>query len=159
MITVELFNPEQQAYKQISLPMSQEKLIDFSLKEGKDFVVSGYSLPLSPSDVNVFQLNEVLTRLGEENLRILLQEFDFDEIYNGDPVIIVNFNSFRKGAITYNDYWKGYLLNELGLFCVPFSYPKEAESYIDFKKVWREAVYNGWASVFYQDEPYLITIN
>lgn len=158
MTTVELFNPELQTCKQISLPMSQEELISFSSKEGKNFVVSGYSLPLSPADVNIFQLNEVLIRLGEKNLRILLQEFDFDEIYNGDPIII-NFNSFRKGAITYNDYWKGYLLNELGLFCVPFSYPKEAESYINFKKVWREAVYNGWTSVFYQDEPYLVTIN
>ena len=147
----------------ITLPMDTNKLKDF-LGSDEWIIVD---CPIGEELTNICDINDILSSTDEETVRILSTAYWFHEvveIIENDSYVIVNFDeetSLYNGGngVYHSDWWKGYILRELGYVSFPFEYKKEMEDYLKFEQLWYTAESEGWEEVSYNGKTYLVNAN
>lgn len=154
-------NLTQNIDREISLPMKKGKIEKIL---GKDEWLIVDSPFVHDEFINILELNELLEEIDEMKIFILAQAFNFKEIkemIEKENYIIINFDeetaSYNNGnGVIFEDWWKGYLLHDLGYMHFPFEYKEEMEDYVCFDKLWVEANCSGWFELYYNGQHYLI---
>ena len=142
----------------IKLPMQEDKLQQF-LGDDEWIIIDS---PIGEELTNIMELNQMVTENDEMSLRILHSAgYLLEEIKNG-VFTIVDFDSEtsqwngRNGVFS-DDWWKGYLLHDLGYVSFPFEYTQEMEDWVRFECLWTQANCEGWREVRCGNRTYLVT--
>lgn len=145
----------------ITLPMEETKLLEFL---GKDEWIIVDSL-VGEEFTHLTRLNKVLQEVDEDTLQILSKAFLFNEIEEavekGEEFTIIDFDAETSGynsgnGVFADDWWKGYVLHDLGYVSFPFEYKEEMEDYVKFEQLWYTADSEGWREVNYNNHTHLV---
>lgn len=141
----------------INLPMEENKLLEF-LGSDEWIIVDA---PIGEELTNIMELNEILTEKEEETIKILESAgYLFEEIKSGEFTII-DFDgetqSYNCGnGVVNDDWWKGFVLHDLGYVSFPFTYTEEMEDYVRFDALWTQAYCEGWRECTVNNNTYLV---
>ncbi|MBQ4523397.1 MAG: hypothetical protein IJA10_10690 [Lachnospiraceae bacterium] len=141
----------------IKLPMNEEDLRKL-LGDDEWIIVDS---PIGEELTNITELNELLSEKDEETLEILQSAgYLLEEIKNGE-FTIVDFDSETSqwncgNGVSTDDWWKGYLLHDLGYIKFPFKYTEEMEDWVRFEALWEQADCEGWRETRYNNTTYLV---
>lgn len=135
----------------LNLPMDEEKLREF-LGHDEWIIVDS---PIGEELTDIIRLNNLLKIRTETDVLILGKSYLIDEIINND-FIIVDFDdetsSYDGGhGVFADDWWKGYVLHDLGYEQFPFEYKLEMEDYLKFEQLWYTAESEGWREIRYNN--------
>jgi hypothetical protein len=117
--------------------------------------------PIGEELTNIMELNEILTEKEEETIKILQSAgYLFEEIKSGEFTII-DFNGetqhYNNGnGVINDDWWKGFVLHDLGYASFPFTYTEEMEDYVRFDALWTQADCEGWRECTINNNTYLV---
>ena len=145
----------------INLPMDEEKLRKFLGKD--EWIIIGS--PIGGDMTNILGLNQLLTETDEETLRILAKAFfyydEIKEMIEDGNYTIIDFKSETQeynygNGVFADDWWKGFLLFQLGYEKFPFEYTEKMEDYVKFEQLWYTADSEGWCDVTYDGKTYLV---
>lgn len=153
-------------YLDIQLPV--EDLSELRLNPNHEYLFCDGDIDF-PEYISVKEMNEFLLladeTLSKKDLQILFSTYLFNEIQyalkNGNEFTIIDFDSetsqWNNGnGVIANDWWKGYLLHDLGYISFPFEYKEEMEDYVRFECLWTEANCDGWREVSIDNHTYLV---
>ena len=140
----------------ITLPMDEEKLRNM-LGDDEWIVVDGVPDELT----NIIDLNNRISEIGEDDFCILAKAFIPKEAMEIDNYTIIDFDAetsqYNNGYGVLNDeWWKGYVLHDLGYENFPFEYTEEMEDYVKFEQLWYTADSEGWVEIRYNGNTYLV---
>ena len=141
----------------ITLPMEETALKMF-LGSDEWIIVDA---PIGEELTNIMELNEILTEKEEETIKILQSAgYLFEEIKSGEFTII-DFDgetqSYNCGnGVICDDWWKGFVLHDLGYVSFPFAYTEDMEDYVRFESLWTDANCNGWRECTVNNNTYLV---
>lgn len=142
----------------INLPMPEDELRKL-LGDDEWIVIDS---PIGEEMIDILQLNDLVEKYGEERLCLLAQSFLLDEIMEND-FIIIDFDEETKeycnGLGCFPDeWWKGYLMFQLGYVKFPFEYKDEMEDYVRFETLWTTAECEGWREIKYNGNTYIVAM-
>lgn len=141
----------------IQLPMHEEDLR--KLLGNDEWII--VDSPIGEELTNITELNNLLSEKDEELLKILQSAgYLFEEIKNGE-FTIVDFDSETcqwncGNGVSADDWWKGYLLHDLGYVKFPFQYTEEMEDWVRFEELWTQANCEGWRETIINNATYLV---
>ena len=142
----------------LNFSIDEEKLRNF-LGHDEWIIVDS---PIGEELTDIIQLNNLLKTRTETAVLILSsgESYLIDEIINND-FIIVDFDnetsSYNGGnGVFADDWWKGYVLHDLGYEQFPFEYKPEMENYLNFEQLWYTAESEGWREIRYNNNTYLV---
>lgn len=140
----------------IKLPTNKEKLKNM-LGNDEWIIVDS---PVGNELTSIMQLNDLLMVHTEETVKILSKSYLLNEIMENE-FIIINFDDETKeynsgNGVFADDWWKGYVLHNLGYEHFPFEYKEEMEDYLKFEQLWYEAESEWWREIRYNGDTYLI---
>lgn len=143
---------------ELNLPMPEDELRKF-LGNDEWIVIDS---PIGEEFIDILELNALVEEYGEERLCMLAQSFLLDEIADSDPIVI-NFDEetkeYANGNGAYPDaWWLGYLMHDLGLISFPFEYTEEMEDYVKFELLWNTAESEGWRTIGYKGDTYIVAL-
>ena len=103
-----------------------------------------------------------ITKIGitREGDWYYLPEVSPEEIKSGE-FTIVDFDgetqSYNCGnGVICDDWWKGFVLHDLGYVSFPFTYTEDMEDYVRFESLWTDANCNGWRECTVSNNTYLV---
>ena len=140
----------------ITLPMDEEKLRNM-LGDDEWIIVDGVPDELT----NIIDLNNRISEIGEDDFCILAKAFIPKEAMEIEDYTIIDFDGetsqYNGGNGVLNDeWWKGYVLHDLGYENFPFEYTEEMEDYVKFDQLWYTANSEGWVNIRYNGNTYLV---
>lgn len=146
--------------KTLLMPMSESKLVEILGKDEWIIVDS----PIGDEFTSIHRLNLLLQNMDEETVFILSKGFYIEDIFEmaeNQNFVIINFNdetaNYNAGnGVVDDEWWKGYVLHDLGYENFPFKYQPEMEDYVKFEQLWYTAESEGWISVNYNSNTYLL---
>lgn len=62
----------------------------------------------------------------------------------------------RGNGVINDEWWKGFVLHDLGYENFPFEYTEEMEDYVKFEQLWYTANSEGWVDIRYNGNTYLV---
>lgn len=140
----------------ITLPMDEEKLRNM-LGNDEWIIVDGVPDELT----NIIDLNNRISEIGEDDFCILAKAFISKEAMEIEDYTIIDFDGetsqYNRGNGVINDeWWKGFVLHDLGYENFPFEYTEEMEDYVKFEQLWYTANSEGWVDIRYNGNTYLV---
>lgn len=138
-------------------PMEEDKLRKL-LGDDEWIIVDS---PIGEELTNIVELNRLLFDKDWKDIEILQSaKYIFEEIKNGEFTII-DFSSetsqWNNGSgVIADEWWKGYLLHQMGYVNLPFEYKEEMEDWIKFEDLWWVADSDGWRETTVDNNVYLI---
>lgn len=141
----------------IHLPM-RESLLKHFLGRGEWIIVDS---PVGNEFTDIFDLNKLAQHFEKEDFEILSRTFLFEELMELETYSIINFTEetaqYNTGNGVYaDDWWKGYVLHNLGYEVFPFTYTDDMEDYVKFEQLWYTAFSEGWREISYNGNLYLV---
>ena len=153
--------------KKLLLPMDIEEL-EHELSDG-EYIIIDYDEGLRPYEYSsITELNIFLSEYcnDEVELAILSKAFLYDEVLEmvkNESYSIINFTAetmhWGCGKDIYNEDSLGRVLHDYGvIFDWERKYPitEEMEDDIQWENLWRTAECNGWQTVTYKDNDYIV---
>ena len=140
----------------IILPMDEEKLRNM-LGNDEWIVIDGVPDELT----NIIDLNNRISEIGEDDFCILAKAFIPKEAMEIEDYTIIDFDSetsqYNGGnGVLNDDWWKGFVLHDLGYENFPFEYTEDMEDYVKFEQLWYTANSEGWVYIRYNENTYLV---
>lgn len=142
----------------ITLPMEENALEKF-LGSNEWIIIDS---PIGEELTNIMELNELLAEKDEKTIKILKSAgYLFNEIKEGEFTIIdfdgeTQSYNCGNGVDANDDWWKGFVLHDLGYVSFPFTYTEEMENYVRFETLWKDADANGWRKCRVDNNTYLV---
>ena len=153
--------------KKLLLPMDIEEL-ENELSDG-EYIIIDYDEGLRPYEYSsITELNILLSEYcnDEVELAILSKAFLYDEVLEmvkNESYLIINFTAetmhWGCGKDVHNEDSLGRVLHDYGvIFDWERKYPitEEMEDDIQWENLWRTAECNGWQTVTYKDNDYIV---
>lgn len=133
---------------QVNLPMDEEDLKEL-LGNDEWIIVDS---PVGDELTNILELNHLLMEKEEDTIKILQAAgYLFEEIKNHEFVIVDFDNETSQwnsgNGVVCDNWWKGYVLHNLGYVSFPFQYTDEMEDWVRFDMLWTQAETEGWRDV------------
>lgn len=144
----------------LRFPMEEDKLRKL-LSDDEWIIVDS---PIGEELTNILELNRLLFDKDWEDIEVLQSaKYTFEEIQKGEFTII-DFSSetsqWNNGnGVIADEWWKGYLLHDLGYVKFPFEYKEEMEDWVKFEDLWTDADCDGWRETRVDNNTYLIKRN
>lgn len=141
----------------LRFPMEEDKLRKL-LGDDEWIIVDS---PIGEELTNILELNRLLFDKNWEDVEVLQSaKYTFEEIQKGEFTII-DFSSetsqWNNGnGVVADEWWKGYLLHQLGYVDLPFEYKEEMEDWIKFEDLWWTADSDGWRETIVNNNVYLV---